>query len=54
MNDVVIVDALRTPIGRFQGALAGVRPDDLAAHVLDGVAARAGIDKAEVDEVFLG
>jgi len=54
MGEVVIVDAVRTPVGRFQGALSGVRPDDLAAHVLKAVAARTGLDPAEVDEVFLG
>jgi 3-oxoadipyl-CoA thiolase len=54
MQKPVIVDALRTPIGRFQGGLAGVRPDDLAAMALRAVVARAGIDPAAVDEVFLG
>lgn len=54
MQDVVIVDALRTPVGRFQGALSAVRPDDLAAGVLAAVAKRAGIDTADVDEVLLG
>jgi 3-oxoadipyl-CoA thiolase len=54
MGEVVIVDAVRTPVGRFQGALTGVRPDDLAATVLRAVAARSGLDPAEVDEVFLG
>lgn len=50
----VIVDALRTPIGRFQGALSTVRPDDLAALVIAAVADRAGIDTEDVDEVFFG
>ena len=53
-QDVVIVEALRTPIGRFQGGLAGVRADDLAAHVIAGVVARAGLDPASIDEVFFG
>jgi acetyl-CoA acyltransferase len=54
MSDAVIVEAVRTPIGRFQGALSGVRPDDLAALVLNEVVRRAGIDAAKVDEVVLG
>ncbi len=54
MPDVVIVDALRTPVGRFQGALAAVRPDDLAALVMGAVVERSGIDPAAVDEVFFG
>ena len=54
MSDAVIVEACRTPIGRFQGALAGVRPDDLAASAMAAAVARAGIDPAEIDEVFFG
>ncbi|NUS55201.1 MAG: 3-oxoadipyl-CoA thiolase, partial [Streptomycetaceae bacterium] len=41
-RDVYIVDAVRTPIGKYAGALSGVRPDDLAAHVLRAVADRTG------------
>jgi acetyl-CoA acyltransferase len=54
MRDVVIVDAVRTPIGRFQGSLSAVRPDDLAALALRAAVSRAGIDASAVDEVFLG
>ncbi|MCB9688798.1 MAG: thiolase family protein [Alphaproteobacteria bacterium] len=54
MRNVVIVDAVRTPIGRFQGALSDVRPDDLAAIALRAAVARSGIDPVEVDEVLLG
>lgn len=54
LKDVVICEALRTPIGRFQGGLSGVRPDDLAAHVIKAVVDRSGIDPALVDEVFMG
>lgn len=54
MRRVVVVDALRTPIGRFQGGLSAVRPDDLAAHAIASVVARAGVDPASVDEVFFG
>jgi acetyl-CoA acyltransferase len=49
-----IIAAVRTPIGRYGGALAGVRPDDLAALAVREVVARAGIDPAEIDEVVLG
>ncbi|MEV7005567.1 thiolase family protein [Streptosporangium sp. NPDC051022] len=52
MKDVYIVDSLRTPVGRYGGALSGVRPDDLAAHVLRALAERTGLDHA--DEVILG
>lgn len=54
MPHAVIVDALRTPIGRFQGALAEVRPDDLAALVVRAILDRAGVDPGQVDEVVLG
>ena len=49
-----IIDAVRTPIGRYGGALAGVRPDDLAAHVLSAAVVRAGIDAGTLDDVLLG
>jgi 3-oxoadipyl-CoA thiolase len=49
-----IIDAVRTPIGRYGGALSAVRPDDLAAHVLQAAAVRAGIDAVSLDDVILG
>lgn len=49
-----IIDAVRTPIGRYGGALASVRPDDLAAHVLRAILERTGVDAALVDDVILG
>ena len=50
-----ICDAVRTPIGRYGGALATVRPDDLLAHVLRGLKARnAGVDWAALDDVIVG
>ncbi|MFG3439095.1 thiolase family protein [Nonomuraea sp. NPDC047897] len=52
MKDVYIADSVRTPIGRYGGALSGVRPDDLAAHVVRALAERTGLDHA--DEVILG
>jgi 3-oxoadipyl-CoA thiolase len=52
--EAVILDAVRTPIGRYGGVLSGVRPDDLAAHVLAAAVERVGLDPASVDEVYLG
>jgi acetyl-CoA acetyltransferase family protein len=52
--EVFLLDAVRTPFGRYGGALSGVRPDDLAAHVLRAVTERTGLDPASVDEVYLG
>ena len=54
MTEAFIVDGVRTPIGRYAGGLASVRPDDLAALVVREVVARAGIDPELVDEVVLG
>ena len=54
MPDAVIVDALRTPIGRYAGVLSGVRPDDLAARVVAAAVERNGLDPAAVDEVVMG
>jgi acetyl-CoA C-acetyltransferase len=50
----VVVAAVRTPIGRYGGALAEVRPDDLAAVALEAAVERARIDPAEIDDVILG
>lgn len=50
----VIAAALRTPIGRHGGALAGVRPDDLAALVLGAIVERTGIDPGVIDDVYFG
>jgi 3-oxoadipyl-CoA thiolase len=54
LKEAWIVEALRTPFGRYGGALAGVRPDDLAATVLEAVVARSGISAADIDDVILG
>ncbi len=54
MNDVVIVEAVRTPIGALGGALSKVRPDDLAALVLQELARRTGISPEIVEEVYMG
>jgi acetyl-CoA acetyltransferase len=54
MEDAVIIDAVRTPIGRHRGALARVRPDDLAAHVLRAVLERNEGSGDALDEVIFG
>lgn len=54
MHEVVIVSAVRTPIGRIRGTLSQVRPDDLAAIAIKAAVARAGIDPAIIEEVYFG
>lgn len=53
-RDVVVIDAVRTPIGRYGGALGAVRPDDLAAAVIKALVERTHIDPARIDDVFFG
>ena len=53
-REAVIVEAVRTPIGKRGGALKDVRPDDLAALVLQEIVDRTGIEKAAVEDVVLG
>jgi 3-oxoadipyl-CoA thiolase len=54
MAEALIVDAVRTPMGRYRGGLAGVRPDDLAAHVIGAAIERTGLDPERVRDVYLG
>jgi len=54
MADAVIVEAVRTPVGKRNGGLSGVHPVDLSAHVLDALVARSGLDPAQVDDVIWG
>src|SRR5215208_1814850 len=54
MTDVVIIDAIRTPVGALGGILSSVRPDDLAALVIKEIVNRNQLDPALVEEVFLG
>lgn len=54
MREVVIVEGLRTPIGRKNGDLKNIRPDDLAADVLKALVDRSGIDPGMIDDVILG
>jgi len=54
MKDIYIVEAVRTPIGKYKGSLAGVRADHLGAHLLGEIVRRAGIEPGEVDDVIFG
>ena len=53
-REAVICEPVRTPIGRYGGALAGVRPDDLAALAIREAVARAGVPPEEIEDVWLG
>src|SRR3954466_10225849 len=53
-RDAVIVDAVRTPVGKRRGGLSGVHPVDLSAHVLEALAERTALDPATVDDVIWG
>jgi 3-oxoadipyl-CoA thiolase len=52
--EALIIDAVRTPMGRYRGVLAGVRPDDLAAHTIATAVERTGIYPARVDDIYWG
>jgi 3-oxoadipyl-CoA thiolase len=52
--EALIIDALRTPMGGYRGALSGIRPDDLAAHTVSAAVERNGIDPGRVDDVYMG
>ena len=54
MREAVIIDAVRTPIGKLNGALTGVRPDDLASHVIKELMARVEIDQSLIEDVYFG
>ena len=54
MRDVVIVDAVRTPIGRYGGALRDVRPDDMAAHIIQALVQRNALDPYDIEDVVMG
>jgi len=54
VSRAVILSAVRTPIGRYGGALSGVRPDDLAAIAVRAAVDRAGVDPAQIEDVYLG
>jgi 3-oxoadipyl-CoA thiolase len=54
MAEAFLVDAVRTPMGAYRGALSGVRPDDLAAHVIRAVVERTGVDPERIVDVYMG
>ncbi|MEC7987573.1 MAG: thiolase family protein [Myxococcota bacterium] len=54
MQEIVICTPLRSPIGRFQGGLSTVRPDDLAARIIEAVIQQSGLEPHRIDDVFMG
>ena len=54
MTEVVIVDGVRTAIGRRKGELSSIRSDELAATILEALVDRTGVDKSIVDDIILG
>ncbi|SDS90002.1 MULTISPECIES: thiolase family protein [Pseudomonadaceae] len=54
MNDIVIVEAVRTPVGRFRGSLAGVRADHLGSLVINELLQRTGLSAEQIDDVIFG
>jgi acetyl-CoA C-acetyltransferase len=54
VSRAVVLSAVRTPVGRYGGVLAGVRPDDLAAAVIGEAVARAGVPAGEIEDVYFG
>jgi 3-oxoadipyl-CoA thiolase len=54
MPEAYVLDAIRTPMGSYRGALSGVRPDDLAAHTIRAIVERSGVDPERIVDVYLG
>ena len=54
MSRAVVLSAVRTPVGRYGGALSDVRPDDLAATVIAAAVQRAGVPPGEIEDVYFG
>jgi 3-oxoadipyl-CoA thiolase len=54
VSRAVVLSAVRTPVGRYGGALSGVRPDDLAATVIEAAVERAGVPAGEIEDVYFG
>ena len=54
MTRAVVLSAVRTPVGRYGGGLAGVRPDDLAALAVAAAVERSGVAPEEIEDVWLG
>ncbi|OGS05083.1 MAG: beta-ketoadipyl CoA thiolase [Elusimicrobia bacterium RIFCSPLOWO2_12_FULL_59_9] len=53
-KEAVLVEALRTPVGKYGGALSAVRPDDLAARVIAAVVERSGVPRDQIEDVYMG
>jgi 3-oxoadipyl-CoA thiolase len=54
VTEAYVIEAVRTPMGAYRGALSGVRPDDLAAHALRATVERSGVDPERIVDVYLG
>ncbi|HEV2727603.1 MAG TPA: acetyl-CoA C-acyltransferase, partial [Solirubrobacterales bacterium] len=54
MPDAYLIEPLRTPMGAYRGALSGIRPDDMAAHVIRAVVERSGVDPERITDVYFG
>ena len=54
MSRAVVLAAVRTPVGRYGGALSGVRPDDLAAIAIAAAVERSGVEAGEIEDVYFG
>src|SRR2546423_11981251 len=54
MSRAVILSAVRTPVGRYGGELAGIRPDDLAAHAIRAAVERAAVPPDAIEDVYFG
>jgi acetyl-CoA acetyltransferase family protein len=54
VSEAYVIDAVRTPMGAYRGALSGVRPDDLAAHTIAAIVERTGADPERIADVYLG
>ena len=54
MNDCYIIDAVRTPVGKYGGKLSSIRPDDLLAHVISALLNRTPVDVTAIEDVIAG
>ncbi len=54
MKGAVIVEAIRTPLGRHGGILKDIRPDDMAADLINKIVQRTGINREEIEDVYIG
>ena len=54
MPEAYVIEAVRTPMGAYRGALSGARPDDLAAHTIAAAVERSGVDPERIADVYYG